>query len=349
MVAGMTPLVSALIPTFNSERTLDEALESVMRQTIGNVEVIVVDDGSSDGTIEVARRFEARHPGRVICLQQNHAGPYVARNLAAQRARGRYVAFLDSDDAWLPDKLARQIRVMEASADVVLCHTGVLVVDASGEVVDTVPIDPRYQGRCFPTLLVVNRLATSSVVMRRDVFQRLGGFDEAFPARGDWELWTRAARCGLLAAVNEPLIRYRMHPRRMSLDTDRMRSYHLAIIEKNARSYGDEPGLPRLIRHARAEAHLGYASDYLAAGRRREARRDVLIALAHRPVAVAVWKAIARMWLSAEVVDWIRHTLTSRRSSAGSAPTMDDLARDATEYALVWEPITLKRGFGFSR
>jgi hypothetical protein len=183
--------------------------------------------------------------------------------------------------------------------------------------------------------------------MRQDVFERLGGFDEAFPARGDWELWTRAARCGPIAAVDEPLVRYRMHPRRMSLDTDRMRSYHLAIIEKNARSYGDEPSLPRLIRHARAAAYLGYAWDYLAAGRRGEARRDVLLALAHRPVVVAAWKALASTWLPAEVVDWIRHTLVSRPSSAGGVPTVDDLV-DATEYALVWEPVTLKRGFGFS-
>jgi glycosyltransferase involved in cell wall biosynthesis len=285
----------------------------------------------------------------VTCLRQNHAGPYVARNLAAQQARGKYLAFLDSDDAWLPDKLAHQVRVMEASADVVLCHTGEVVVDAAGGVIDMVRVDPRYRGRCFPTLLVANRLSTSSVVIRRDVFHRLGGFDEAFPARGDWELWTRAARCGPIAAVDEPLVRYRMHSGRMSLDTDRMRSYHLAIIEKNARSYGDEPDLPRLIRHARAAAHLGYAWDYFEAGRRREARRDVLLALAYRPALVAAWKALASTWLPAELVDWIRRTLTSRPSSTGGAPTLDDLAQDATEYALVWERITLKRGFGFSR
>jgi glycosyltransferase involved in cell wall biosynthesis len=144
------PLVSALIPTFNSERTLAEAIMSVMRQTIGDVEVIVVDDGSTDGTVAVARQFEARHPGSVIGLRQNHAGPYVARNLAAHHARGKYVAFLDSDDAWLPDKLARQIALMEASPDVVLCHTAMVVVDARGDVVGTFPLDPQYHGHCFP-------------------------------------------------------------------------------------------------------------------------------------------------------------------------------------------------------
>src|SRR5262245_42333088 len=102
----MMPLVSALIPTFNSERTLAEAILSVLRQSIGDVEAIVVDDGSSDRTVTIAKQFEARHPGRVICLQQDHAGPYVARNLAANHARGKYLAFLDSDDAWLPDKVA---------------------------------------------------------------------------------------------------------------------------------------------------------------------------------------------------------------------------------------------------
>src|SRR5262245_18061599 len=164
----MIPLVSALIPTFNSERTVAEAILSVLRQSIGDVEVILVDDGSTDRTVTIARQFEARHRGRVICLQQDHAGPYVARNIAATRARGKYLAFLDSDDAWLPDKLARQIAVTEASPDVVLCHTAMLIVDAAGEIVDTYPLDPRCQGHCFSSLLVANRLSTSSVLMQRE-------------------------------------------------------------------------------------------------------------------------------------------------------------------------------------
>jgi glycosyltransferase involved in cell wall biosynthesis len=339
----MIPLVSALMPTFNSERTLGEAIQSVLRQTIGAVEVIVVDDGSTDHTVAVAREFEARHPGRVVCVLQNHAGPYVARNLAARRARGKYLAFLDSDDAWLPDKMARQIAVMEATPDAVLCHTAMVVVDAAGEVVDIFPLDPRYQGHCFLALLVANRLSTSSVVMRRDVFDRLGGFDEAFPARGDWEFWTRAARCGPITAVSEPLVRYRVHPGRMSLDTDRMRSFHFAIIEKNARRYRDEPHLPGLIRHARAEAYLNYASDYLEAGRRREARRDVVFSLAHRPITMEGWKLLVRTLLPEELVDGIR-----RLSSAAGATAFDTLAMEGTEHARVWERITLKRGIGFS-
>jgi glycosyltransferase involved in cell wall biosynthesis len=343
----MMPLVSALIPTFNSERTLAEAILSVLRQTIGDVEVIVVDDGSADRTVDIARQFETRHPGRVSCLQQNHAGPYLARNLAAQRARGKYLAFLDSDDAWLPDKLARQIAVMEANPDVVLCHTAMIVVDSAGELVDTFPLDRRYQGQCFLRLLVANRLSTSSVLMRREFFHQLGGFDEEFPARGDWELWTRAARCGPLAGLSEPLVRYRVHPRRMSLDTDRMRSYHFAIIEKNARSYRDEPHLSRLIRHARAEAYLDYASDYLTAGRRREARRDVVLSLAHRPVAVDGWKLLVRTLLSEQLVDGLRN-LTSTLSSAARATTLDTLALEGTEHARVWERITLKRQVGFT-
>jgi glycosyltransferase involved in cell wall biosynthesis len=108
IVSADQPLVTAILPVFNREASIARAIESVLGQTYGNVELIVVDDGSTDGTADIL----ARYSERATILAQSNGGAYKARNLALRRARGELVAFVDSDDAWLPDKLARQVPLM---------------------------------------------------------------------------------------------------------------------------------------------------------------------------------------------------------------------------------------------
>lgn len=287
--------VSAILPCFNCERTLEAALASALEQTLPGVEIVAVDDGSADRTGAILARHAERTPDRVRVLRQDRAGPYAARNLAARHARGEYLAFLDSDDTWHPSKLERQVALMDARPDVVLCHTGILAVRSDGTGETRRAPDPAFRGHCFPRLLVSNGVNTSSVMIRRALFEKLGGFDEAFPARGDWEMWTRIARHGELDLIPDPLMTLLHHPDRMSLDTDRMRRYHLAVIEKNRKLYrGSVADLPRLIAEARRAAHLQYASDYLRAGRSSRALNEGLHALRRGPGSERAWKTVAK-------------------------------------------------------
>lgn len=288
-------IVTAIVPCHDSEGTVGQAIDSALAQSLHGVEIIAVDDGSTDGTLGILRKYAQRYPEGFRILRQDHGGPYLARNLAAAHARGRFLAFLDSDDLWEPRKLERQIHEIEARPNSVLCHTGGRVISADGSVIRVFPAAENYCGRCWKELLVMNRLATSSVVVRRSSFEQANGFDETFPARGDWELWTRLARTGELVSIDEPLIRYRLHEGRMSQGTDRMLVSHLRVIDKNARAYRDlVPDLERYIRKSRFAAHLMYGSEYLGAGRSVEARRQALRALRLNPWSLRPWKLLAR-------------------------------------------------------
>jgi glycosyltransferase involved in cell wall biosynthesis len=311
--------VSVVVPCHDSSGTIRAALDSALAQTFDSFEIVVVDDGSSDRTPEIVGRYEREHPGLVRLVRSDHRGPYAARNLGARVARGAFLAFLDSDDLWEPPKLERQVALMRSRPDVVLCHTGGRTMTADGKPLRTFHPQPDYVGDCFVRLLVRNRLATSSVLMRRAFFLELGGFDETFEARGDWELWTRAARHGELAAIDEPLIRYRLHDGRMSNDTDRMRRSHLLVIEKHRNAYRDVPHLARYIRESRFRAHMDYGGEYLGAGRTSSARGEALRALLQKPFEAGGWKLLARSVLGKERIARIRAVPPGPEGELGAA------------------------------
>ncbi len=182
----MDPRVSVVIPTYNRREWLGEAVDSVLAQTFRDFEVIVVDDGSTDGTPEWVR---TRFPG-VRCLPQPRGGVSRARNRGAAEGRGLYLAFLDSDDLWLPRKLERQVACMEAGPGRVLCHTDEMWRR------DGCHLNPKQRhrkegGNLFGRSLGLCLISPSSVLMRRDFFAASGGFDEDMPVCEDYDLWLR--------------------------------------------------------------------------------------------------------------------------------------------------------------
>ena len=200
------PTVSVIIPAYNAERYLREALDSVMAQTYGDVEVVVVDDGSTDGTREIVRGYGPA--ARLI--EQANAGPSAARNRGVREAGGELVAFIDSDDLWLPEKLALQVPLFDAERRVALVYCHCDRMNADGETLPT-PHPPRPQGRVFLDFLLRNHCPTSGAVVRRDVFLEMGGFPEDMIWAEDWHLWLRVARRYDFAAVEEVLVRHRVH------------------------------------------------------------------------------------------------------------------------------------------
>ncbi len=179
---------SVIIPTFNRLPLLQEAVESVLRQSHGDFELIVVDDGSSDGTREFISGLEA--PVRYV--YQENRGPSAARNAGLRAARGEFIAFLDSDDLWLPHKLRIQIDFMNAQPDAVVCYTDEVWIRRG------VRVNPRkkhrkYSGWIFRHCVPLCIVSPSSVLMRRRFFDVVGLFDETLPACEDYDLWLRGA------------------------------------------------------------------------------------------------------------------------------------------------------------
>lgn len=210
MTAG-TPLVSVIIPTYNRVAFLAEAVRSVLAQTCTDHELIVVDDGSTDGT---GAMLQAIGDPRVQLISLPHSGsPGRARNAGIGRARGRYVAFLDSDDLWDPSKLEDQLAALSGQPDCRWCNTGLRIVDETGAPHPrwrTHPAPP--EGWIFEPL--VRRqvgMSISTVLVERAFLLDVGGFDETFVWGEDYDLRVRLALRSPIACVRAPRVQHRIH------------------------------------------------------------------------------------------------------------------------------------------
>jgi glycosyltransferase involved in cell wall biosynthesis len=194
--------VSVIIPTYNRAGILCEAVRSVLAQTLRDLRLIVVDDGSTDDTL---RRLGEFADSRLSCLPLEHRGmPGRARNAGAAAAEGRYLAFLDSDDLWLPEKLERQRRFFEADAQAKLCHTREVWL-RGGREISQAGQRHRREGDIFRDALVKCVIGPSTVIVEKNFFERCGGFREDMEIAEDYELWLRMSFSSPVAYLDERL------------------------------------------------------------------------------------------------------------------------------------------------
>lgn len=229
---SVLPVVSVIIPTYNRWPMVAEAVESVLAQSDQRFELIVVDDGSTDDTAERLARFSARL--RVVSRQRR--GVAAARNFAASIARGRYLAFLDSDDLWLPKKLEVQMAFMERQPEVQVCQTEEIWIR------NGIRVNPKTQhrkpsGDIFLRSLELCLVSPSAVLMTKELFRRVGGFDEKFPVCEDYDLWLRILVEHPVPLIAEPLtVKRGGHADQLSHSTWGMDRYRVAALQKLLRS-----------------------------------------------------------------------------------------------------------------
>lgn len=199
---GATPVVSCIVPVFNGERYLGQALDSILGQTYRPIEVIVADDGSTDGSRAIAER----HGGAVRWVSQSTAGPAATRNLGAREARGDLLAFLDADDLWTPEKLERQTARFERRAELDAC------VSFARMFWEPECSDEELVYRQHPRGQAIPGYATTTLLVRRSVFDRIGMFREDlwFADATDWFIRFREAGLAL-ELIEEVLVLHRMH------------------------------------------------------------------------------------------------------------------------------------------
>ena len=193
--------VSVVIPTQNRRRLISRAIDSVRAQTRPPNEILVVDDGSTDDTA----RFVAETYPEVQLLRQENRGVSAARNAGIRAAEGELIAFLDSDDDWLPRKLERQLQAMEASPGALLCHTNEIWI-RNGRRVNPMKKHQKFGGCIFEKALPLCVISPSSVLVDRRLFDEVGLFDESLPACEDYDLWLRVCARFPVLFVDEPLI-----------------------------------------------------------------------------------------------------------------------------------------------
>jgi glycosyltransferase involved in cell wall biosynthesis len=206
------PLVSVVMPTFNRQAFLGAAIESVHAQTFKDLEFIIADDGSDAPTRAYLRETAARLPLQVVWLE--HSGsPALTRNAGVAAARGRYLAFLDSDDSWLPEKIEQQLAALARDPDARWCYTNFLRTDEVGAVLaeEASRRFTAHRGWIFDRVLETSAaIRTPAVMVCRDLFDEVGGFDEKLRACEDYDLWMRLALRAKAAVVEAPLVRVRL-------------------------------------------------------------------------------------------------------------------------------------------
>jgi glycosyltransferase involved in cell wall biosynthesis len=286
--------VSVVIPAHNAESFVREALDSVLVQTVQPCEIIVVADSCTDGTTDAVREYA----GHVRLLFSDAGSAAASRNAGARAATGDWLAFLDADDCWLPEKLACQLEKVD-DPQTALVYTDRYNFGNLGDLPEIHgTIQPLFTGDVFVDLLLLgNHITLSSVLVRRSVFLELGGFTETLKNAEDWELWTRVAAVHRVEACGEPLVRYRFHASGKSMDPEKMRVARVAVTESalgSARGRSLSPTTQRRIRAATARTN---GSDAARRGARQLAWSEYRRSVTTWPFDIELYRDIARLML----------------------------------------------------
>lgn len=221
-------MVSVVIPTFNRAGMVAEAIQSVLQQTRSPIEIIVVDDGSGRATREALHSFGRK----IVVLHQERKGVSAARNAGIGKAKGDWLALLDSDDLWLPTKLEVQMRFLEHTPGTLVCQTQELWL-RNGKRWNPKKYHKKPRGNCFEHLLERCLISPSAVLIHRSVLDRVGGFDESLPACEDYDLWLRIGCRYPVGLIDEPLVVKRGgHPDQLSSTVPTLDRYRIRALVK---------------------------------------------------------------------------------------------------------------------
>lgn len=227
------PLVSVVLTSYNHARYLSQAIESVLAQTLKDIEVVTIDDASRDESPAILQRYADRVK---VIQHETNRGTYASLNEGIAHTSAPCIAILNSDDLWLPEKLEKQVAVMESDARIGLVHTAFRPIDADGNPIDGNPLGVRFhpnpQGDLLAELLTRNLFITSSVLFRRECLERCGWFEERLFGMGDWDMWLRIAEYYRIGYVPEVLTLYRIHGQNTMYQRERMLADDLWIHEE---------------------------------------------------------------------------------------------------------------------
>lgn len=325
--------ITAIVPAFNCARYLSDAVRSILDQTHAVDEVIVVDDGSTDDTPAVARGFG----DRIVYIRTPNQGAAGARNTGLDRASGDYIAFLDADDAWYPEKIARQMDAFARHPDLraVCCEFG--MADETGRILEpryikrkyrvfsaygldwptmfprsepldgAAPSDRLFHGDAYRALFLGNFINTSSILLRRAAVEAAGRFTLGRRTQEDYEYWLRVAAAGDLGYLDVPLLLFRRRPNQLTADDQKLRIAQDTIDVVRAEAPSAEARLGRALVAGRlGDRFRALALAHLGAGAPREARQALGEAWstgADRTATAGLW---ALSWVPDSVVAVVR-------------------------------------------
>jgi glycosyltransferase involved in cell wall biosynthesis len=308
------PAVTVIIPTYNRADLLPIAVRSVLGQTFQDFEILIVDDGSTDDTPATCRQFT---DSRVRYIRHSsNKGIAAGRNTGVRNAQGRLIAFLDDDDEWLPSKLQQQVDVLcNSSRSVGAVYTAFEMVDK-----DTLRtlgvIRPAKSGHILHELCMKNWIGTASTVcLKRECFEEAGSFDEKVTFGEEYDMWIRVAHRYDFKYIDEPLVKYGVHPLRLSTNYEAMIGGLREQLAKHGRFFALDP-----VNHSRRFVNLGVL--YCYTGNVSAARTAFRDAIRATPLAPKLYAYLALSMLGVHIFRWVhapRRALVAARGNAAPA------------------------------
>ncbi|MBF2016537.1 MAG: glycosyltransferase [Rivularia sp. T60_A2020_040] len=221
--------ISVIVPLFNGERTIEETIKSILNQTFSNIEVIIINDGSTDATLEIVANIL---DSRIQIFSYPNAGLSASRNRGISQAKGEYISFIDADDLWTADKLELQWQALQSNPQAAVAYSWTDYIDESGKFIKS-GRRIKVNGDAFSKLLVTNFLENgSNPLIRQQALEKVGGFDESLAAAEDKDMWLRLAADYEFVCVEKAQILYRISTNSMSSNLKRQETASLKVIER---------------------------------------------------------------------------------------------------------------------
>lgn len=277
-------LVSVIIPTFNREYLISNAIESVLNQTYKNIEIIVVDDGSTDNTYELIERKYSNH---VRCIKKNNGGVSEARNYGVSCASGKYIAFLDSDDVWCADKLQKQIDFFKKNNNIRIVLTDIELTSQNDNVIGVfnrkhyIPVD----GHVLKYVIQKPFLFVSSLLIDKEIYERMDGFDVSLDCAEDIDFYLRIASKYMIGNVDYPLVKCRVTDHVNSSLSSGNNSFenYIKVLNNFISTNGDIlKGYGHEVNYALCHAYLKYADHLIYTNQLVKGKKLLLKSIKHR-------------------------------------------------------------------
>jgi len=279
----LNPLISVIIPAYNKSRLTVKTVESVLNQTYQPIEIIVVDDGSTDDT----RGQLSRYADKIQYVYKENGGACSARNLGFKLSKGDYIGFLDCDDVYHPEKVQLSVNYLEDHPDDGWVHTAVDFIDEDGAIVGGCDSPKsRDQGRITRQLILRNYVCNSTPLIRRSCLEKVGAFDETIFTPADWDLWLRLSTEYQVGYIPRRLTQYRVSQSYIFKNLELAQREEKQVMEKFFIAY---PKYFYLERRARANMHLRFAQCYLLKDDLTRVKEEFLLCLKSFPFYVKAW------------------------------------------------------------
>jgi glycosyltransferase involved in cell wall biosynthesis len=299
--------VSVVIPAYNYARFLGETIQSVLDQTFRDFELIVVDDGSTDNTMEVVSSFK---DNRIQYIYQENGGLSSARNTGIKASKGEYIAFLDSDDIWLPENLELKVKLLDSHPDAgLVCSDAYFFDNNTGANLGRSWHDPKRSHHRFDPVRATRQplmeilrwgffIGPCATIVRRQVFIAVGYFDESISPHEDWDLFVRIVQHFSIEIIDMQLLKVRVHSTSLSKNQEKMYQGAIATINKVVRNGSLSGSELRLLKKHLALAHSRYGRWALLSGKIAEARKALIAGIRLDPWNIRLYVYLALSFLS---------------------------------------------------